>query len=98
MDPPPNTFKKISIGHDGGGFDAWVEVRFKMNAKPDRLLDKITYGTPLILMRSVTFQMEVESIAVDSASIAMQPQCALSKDDVIAMTEAAIAQVNATVH
>ena len=98
MDPPPRTFKQISIGLDGGGFDALVEVRFKMNAKPDRLLDKITYGTPLILMRPVTFQMEVESIAVDSDSIAMQSRCALSKDDVIAMIAAAIAQVNATVH
>jgi hypothetical protein len=96
MDPPPRTFKQINIGHDGGGFDAWVEVRFKTNAKPDRLLDKITYGTPLILMRPVTFQMEVESIAVDSDSIAMQPQCALSMDEVIAMTAAAIEQVNAT--
>ncbi|MCX6106015.1 MAG: hypothetical protein NTY08_09320 [Proteobacteria bacterium] len=97
MDPPPHTFKQINIGRDGVGFDALVEVRFKMNAKPDRLIDKITYGTPLILMRSVTFQMEVESIAVDSDSIAMQPQCALSKDEVIAMIADAIEQVNATV-
>ncbi len=80
MDPPAYTAERLVAGQDNDGFRFYVEVRFKMNASPDRVIDKIVYNTPLILMRPVTFEMEVESLELSSESLTLDVGCPLSPE------------------
>jgi hypothetical protein len=94
MDPMSFTAERLVVGTDDRGFSLYVRVNFKMNASPDRVVDKITYYTPLILVRPVTFELEVESLALSEESLRLDAACPLKLEDVQVLVTDALERAN----
>lgn len=94
MDPPAYTAERLVVGSDDRGFSLYVQVNFRMNASPDRVVDKITYYTPLILVRPVTFEMAIESLELSEESLRLDAACPLKQEGVQALVADALERAN----
>lgn len=95
QDPPSFDWSILQTGTDGCGFAAEIKITFKMNAKPNSINDWITYTTPLILFKPVTFRMEVDNLSLSgSHSIHLDPNCPISLETANDMVTEALEKIN----
>lgn len=94
MDPPAYTAERLVVGSGDRGFNFYVKINYKMNASPDRVVDRITYYTPLILVRPVTFEMTIESLELSDESLRLDAACPLKREGVQALAADAIERAN----
>ena len=95
QDPPSFDGIVLHIGKAGEGFSAFIKINFKMNPKPNSLVDWINYTTPLILIRPVTFRMEIDHLSLPELTPSqLDPGCPVSLETAQDIISSALQEIN----